>query len=89
MNGASAAKGVIKPARRAAARPAAAIDPGAVLTYVRNNPGGSGEQIADAHGTDTKALRPVLRELIEAGDVKTTGKARGARYAAGVVPAKA
>lgn len=70
-------KGVLTPKRAQAS-----IDPKAVLTYVRNNPGSSGEQIAEAHGTDTKALRPVLRELIEDGAVKATGKARGTRYAA-------
>ena len=80
MNGANPGKGVLKPAKRGPARAAAAANPGAVLTYVRNNPGSSGEQIAEAQGTDTKTLRLVLRELIE---VKATGKARGTRYAAG------
>jgi len=82
MNGASPGKGVLKP-RRASARAAAAIDPGAVLTYVRNNPGSSGEQIAEEMATDTGTLRPVLRGLIDAGEVKTSGKGRGTRYAAG------
>ena len=81
MNGASPGKGVLKP-RRAAPRDATTIDPGAVLVYVRNNPGSSGEQIAEEMATDTATLRPVLRELIEAGEVKTSGKARGTRYAA-------
>jgi predicted ArsR family transcriptional regulator len=71
-------KGVLTP-KRAAAR----VDPAAVLAYVRKNAGSSAEQIADAQGTDTKTLRPVLRELIEAGEVKASGKARGTRYAAG------
>jgi hypothetical protein len=83
MNGTAPGKGVIKPARRGQARAAAAVDSGAVLTYVRNNPGNSGEQIADKMATDTATLRPVLRELIEAGEVKASGKARGTRYAAG------
>jgi hypothetical protein len=82
MNGASPGKGVLKP-RRAAARPTATIDPGAVLVYVRNNPGSSGEQIAEEMATDTATLRPVLREMIEAGQVKTSGRARGTRYATG------
>ena len=82
MNGA-APKGVLKPAKRGPARAAAAVDPGAVFTYVKNNPGSSGEQIADEMATDTATLRPVMRELIEAGQVKATGKARGTRYAAG------
>jgi hypothetical protein len=33
--------------------------------------------------TDTATLRPVLRQLIEDGEVKATGQARGTRYAAG------
>ena len=81
MNGASAGKGAVKPRRAAASRTAAAVDAGDVLTFIKNNPGSSGEQIAEAHGTDTKVLRPVLRELIDAGDVKASGKARGTRYA--------
>ena len=32
--------------------------------------------------TDTKALRPTVKELIAAKRVKTRGKARGMRYAA-------
>jgi hypothetical protein len=75
MNGASAGKGMIKP-RRAAAHVAATIDPGAVLTYVRNA-GSSGEQIAGEMATDTATLRPVLRGLIDAGEVMTSGKGRG------------
>jgi len=83
MNGANPGKGVLKPAKRGPARAAAAANPGAVLTYVRNNPGSSGEQIAREAGTDTATLRPVLRELIEAGSVTSSGKGRGTRYAAG------
>lgn len=82
MNGASPGKGVLKP-RRAAARPTATLDPGAVLVYVRSNAGSSGEQVAEEMGTDTATLRPVLRGLIDAGKVKATGKARGTRYATG------
>jgi predicted transcriptional regulator len=54
-----------------------------VLTYVRNNPGSSGEQIAEEMATDTATLRPVLRELIAGKTVTTSGKGRGTRYAAG------
>jgi hypothetical protein len=79
MNGASP-RGVLTPAKRGAGR--AAVDADAVLAYVRNNPGSSGEQIAREVGTDTTTLRPVMRELIEAGEVKTSGQKRGARYAA-------
>src|SRR5688572_20148442 len=74
MNGASAGKGTLKP-RRATARPTATIDPGAVLTYLKNNPGSSGEQVAEEMATDTATLRPVLRELIASGAVTASGKA--------------
>jgi hypothetical protein len=37
--------------------------------------------VAEEMATDTATLRPVMRELIEAGEVKTSGKARGTRYA--------
>ena len=83
MNGASPGKGVLKPARRSAARTGAAVDAQAVLVYIQNNAGSSGEQIAREAGTDTGTLRPVLRELIAAGQVTTAGKGRGTRYAAG------
>jgi hypothetical protein len=59
---------------------AAQVEPETVLSYVRNNPNSSGEHIADAMGTDTATLRPVMRQLIETGQVKTTGKGRGMRY---------
>ncbi len=60
---------------------AAGIDPKAVLTYLRNNPGSSGEQVAGAMDTDTKTLRPVMKRLIADGEVATMGKRRGMRYA--------
>jgi hypothetical protein len=83
MNRAAAGRGVIK-SRRAATKGKSVPDAESVPTYVRNNPGSSGEQIASAAGTDTTTLRPVLRELISAGAVTTTGKGRGTRYAATV-----
>jgi hypothetical protein len=79
MNGASP-RGVLTPARRGAGR--TAVDADSVLTYVRNNSGSSGEQIAREVGTDTATLRPVMRKLIEAGEVKATSQKRGTRYAA-------
>ena len=56
------------------------VEPEAVLTYVRNNPGSSGEQVASAIGTDTTTLRPVMHALIADGEVKASGKGRGMRY---------
>jgi hypothetical protein len=59
---------------------AAEVDPEAVLAYLKNNPGSGGEQVADAMGTDTATLRPVMRELIDDGQVASEGKGRGTRY---------
>lgn len=59
-----------------------AVDEGTLLTYVRSNPGQRGEQIAQALGTDTKAMRPVMKRLIEGGKVRTKGERRGMQYAA-------
>jgi hypothetical protein len=58
------------------------VDEGTLLTYVRGNPGQRGEQIAQALGTDTKAMRPVMKRLIEDGKVRTRGERRGMQYAA-------
>ena len=60
----------------------ASVDEGTLLTYVRTNPGQRGEQIAQALGTDTKAMRPVMKRLIEGGKVRTRGERRGMQYAA-------
>jgi hypothetical protein len=60
----------------------ASVDEGTLLTYVRNNPGQRGEQIAQALSTDTKLMRPVMKRLIEGGKVRTRGERRGMQYAA-------
>jgi DNA-binding MarR family transcriptional regulator len=57
------------------------VDPGAVLIYLTNNPGSSGEQVAEAMGTDTATVRPVVKKLIADGAVAAHGKGRGMRYA--------
>jgi hypothetical protein len=54
----------------------------ALLEYVRSNPGQRGEVIAEALGTDTKTMRPVMRKLIEGGMVRTRGAKRGMTYSA-------
>lgn len=41
-------------------RVATRVDEESLLTYVRNNPGQRGEQIAAAMAADTKAIRPVI-----------------------------
>jgi len=55
---------------------------GALLTYVRSNPGQRGEQIAAALGTDTNTLRPVMKRLIADAKVATQGQRRGMTYSA-------
>jgi len=59
---------------------AARVEPEAVVSYLKSHPGSSGEDIAKALGTDTKTLRPAMRKLLEAGQAKSKGKARGMRY---------
>jgi hypothetical protein len=59
-----------------------ALDPAAVLTYVRNNPGEKGEAIAAQFGTDTATLRVVLKQLAADGAITSEGKGRGTVYVA-------
>lgn len=59
-----------------------AIDPDALLAYVRNNPGQRGEQISAALGTDSTSMRPVMKQLIADRRVKTQGERRGMVYSA-------
>jgi hypothetical protein len=76
-----AMSGVTPKGRAARSVAGAHVDPAAVLAYLRNNPGSGGEQVADAMGTDTKTLRPVMKQLIADGAVAARGKGRGMRYA--------
>lgn len=62
------------------ARGVGAVDRDALLTYVRNNPGSRGEQIAAALETDVNTMRPVMKALIAAGKVRTAGQRRGMTY---------
>jgi hypothetical protein len=63
-------------------RVATRVDEDSLLTYVRNNPGQRGEQIAAAMAADTRAIRPVMKRLIAGGKVRTEGQKRGMTYAA-------
>lgn len=53
-----------------------------LLGYVRSHPGLRGEQIAEALATDAATIRPVMKRLIEAGQVRTSGQRRGMTYTA-------
>jgi prophage DNA circulation protein len=70
-------KGVLMPQGR---RSGSAVEPDAVLAYVQKNPGQRGEHIAAGLGTDSKAIRPAMKRLIEAGSVRTKGERRGMQY---------
>ena len=61
-------------------RKGAAVQPEAVLDYLGKNPDSRADEIADELGIDTKTLRPVMKRLIEAKQVRAKGKARGMRY---------
>lgn len=56
------------------------VDSNTLFSYVRNNPGQRGEQISAALGTDSTAMRPAMKQLIEDGKVKTKGERRGMAY---------
>jgi hypothetical protein len=58
------------------------VDETALLAYVEAHPGERGEQIAEALGTDSKTVRPVMQRLIAERRVKTRGQRRGMTYAA-------
>jgi len=53
-----------------------------LLSYVRLHPDARGEVIAQALGTDTATVRPVMKRLIHSGRVKAAGKARATSYSA-------
>jgi len=64
-------------------RSGVSVEPDAVLAFVQKNPGQRGEHIAAGLGTDSKAIRPAMKQLIEAGQVRTKGERRGMQYWAG------
>lgn len=58
------------------------VDSDALLSYVRKNPGQRGEQISSALGTTSDAMRPAMKKLIEAGQIKVKGERRATSYTA-------
>ena len=69
---------VPQPSRRVVGR---VLSEEALLSHVRLHPGQRGEEIAKELGADTDTVRPVMKRLIGAGKVKTSGQARAMRYA--------
>lgn len=61
-------------------RSARTVEVGDLLAHVRKNPGQRGEQIAAVLGTDSNAMRPLMRKLIAEKKVKTKGQRRGMSY---------
>ncbi|MDZ4773761.1 MAG: hypothetical protein SGI72_11580 [Planctomycetota bacterium] len=57
-----------------------AVDSDILLSYVRSNPGLRGEHIAAALMTDVDVMRPVMKNLIADGRVRTAGQRRGMTY---------
>lgn len=81
VNGVLAPRAPLAPRTRSAPRE----DLGERLReHVLAHPGQRGEEIAASLGTTTLAMRPSMKRLIEAGDVRTEGKNRGMRYFVGV-----
>jgi hypothetical protein len=67
-------------ASNARRKPSGKFDADSVLTYVRNNPGQRGEDLAAAFATDTATLRPILKALVADGKVRAEGERRWMRY---------
>ena len=63
-------------------RAGSAVDSDALLAHIKKHPGQKGEHIAAALGTTTGAMRPVMKKLIEAKQVRTQGQRRGMTYTA-------
>lgn len=74
--------GVLVPLRNARSASEREALAGALLDHVRAHPDQRGEQIAAALGTDTTRMRPVMKQLIAAGRVRTAGQRRGMTYSA-------
>ncbi len=63
--------------KKAGRRSRRAVDTDTVLEAIRAHAGERTEVIAKSLGTDSKALKPAIDELVAAGRVSRRGKARG------------
>jgi hypothetical protein len=78
LNGAASTNGKVAGAPRQRRE---TPDPDRVLAYIKKHPGSRAEEICAELGTDTAALRPVLHQLRDDGEIKVEGKARATKYA--------
>ena len=76
LNGAASKDDVRSQPRRASK----VLDADVLLEHIRKNPGQRGEEVAAAMGTETAAMRPLMRNLIDERKVRTKGERRGMRY---------
>jgi hypothetical protein len=83
------AKRSTKPAKRAAKPRSGRRSPAQVLAHVRKNPGQRLEEIGAALGVSTADLKAAVATLLDEKKVRTTGKARGTKYFAGLRGKKA
>jgi DNA-binding MarR family transcriptional regulator len=56
-----------------------------ILSLLAHDDAQTARELADAIGTTAAALRPALRQLVESGDVVTSGRAGATRYVLAVV----
>jgi hypothetical protein len=75
-------KGILMP-QSGNGRTSGAVSAEAILSYVQKNPGQRGEHIAAGLGTESKTLRSPMKQLVEAGQIRTKGERRGMQYWAG------
>lgn len=66
-----------RPAKQAGRRSRASFDAATVLAAIQANPGTRTEIIAKGLGTDSKALKSAIDELVDTRQITRRGKARG------------
>jgi len=79
---------LMAPTRRRRGRPAkgtsAPVADGAlaskISSHVASSPGATAGQIANAVGSDSKAIAPTVKSMLAEGTIRKTGQRRGTRY---------